>query len=99
MVDFLWDSVTLLVILGALFYIRVLVRTFGKAPYGRAYQYYFGAVLVLAVGFAIRVAFDFFDVPPFAYGLSVRDPAIAAAVVLMLLGFRESAKFWTNNKP
>ena len=97
--DILWDSAALLVVLAAFFYIRRLESMFRGGTYGVAYGYYYLAVALLAVAFAMKVVLDYYEVNPSVYGLSIRDPAVMAAVVSLLLGFKASAKFWSTRTP
>jgi len=85
----------LIVSIFALFYIRRLNVKFRGGAYGKSYLYYYWAMVVFVLTFLLRIALDFFEISPSIYGMSVRNPAIMIATVLLLLGFRASAKFWS----
>ena len=94
--DLSWDGITLAVSLVAVFYLVDLRRTFRGGEMGSAFNYFVVAAAVFCVGFVLRLALDLISVTPESYGLSVRDPAIIIALVLVALGLRGLSKFWSH---
>jgi len=94
-----WDVVSLAACLVGLLYIESLYRRFKGGEFGEPYVYYVAAAAVLAIGFAARVGLDLLAIVPDDYGLSVRDPAIIAALLLVVVGVRKASAFWERLKP
>ena len=94
-VDAVWDSVTLLVCLAGVFFLSRVRSVLRGGAVGGSYDYYLAAGAVLALGLAIRLVFDFQQVDPSVYGVSVRDAAIIISLALFVIGLRKAVKVWT----
>jgi hypothetical protein len=95
-VDLAWDGLTFVVCLAIVLYLYRLNALFARSQVGASYGYYLAGAAVLALAFAIRIVLDLAEVTAETYDLSVRDPAIIIALILIVLGLRKSAKFWSG---
>jgi hypothetical protein len=95
-VDLAWDGLTFVVCVAIVLYLYRLRVLFGHSQVGASYSYYLAGAAVLAFAFVVRIIFDLAEITAASYDLSVRDPAIIVALVLIVLGLRKSAKFWAG---
>ena len=95
---FVWDGSAFVLCLVMSVYMRGLYRHFKASWLEKSYTYYTASAGVFCVAFAIRLGLDLFSISPDTFGASVSDPAIVLALALMLLGLRDTARFWGVSK-
>ena len=95
---FVWDSSAIVLCLVMTVYMRGLNRHYRASMHEKSYTYYTASAGVFCVAFAIRLGLDLFSISSDTLGASIWDPAIVLALALMLLGLRDTAKFWGVSK-
>ena len=82
-----------------LFYTYRVKRAFSGGAVARVANYFIAAAVIAFALFGMKVALDFANFAPETYLVSLRDLATAVVLVILLLGLRALARFWSSMSP
>ena len=100
MVDFVsagWNLVTAVAFLVGSLYSYRLYLSFRGGKLARKYSLSLWAFVVLFATFALSALFNFANISPTSYDVSVKDLGVLVAGVLLVASLREASKFWVKS--
>ena len=98
-IDAIWDSATIEVVLIAGFYTLKLRSTFRGGKLEKAYNYYLLASAVLLSVMSVSLFLDVAEVRPVeTFSVSLRDLGLIASIMFLAAGLRKLTQFWDASR-